>query len=51
MGKEWKPMRNRKEEIFIEKPYSDKIRELQKNNLTWYRHTIKIIILLKKKQN
>ena len=50
MGKEWKPTRNRKEEILIEKPYSDKMRELQKHKLTWYRHTIKII-LLRKEQN
>ena len=50
MGKEWKPTRNRKEEILIEKPYSDKMRELQKQMLKWYRHTIKII-LLRKKEN
>ena len=50
MGKEWKPTRNRKEEIFIEKPYSDKMRKIQKHKLAWYSHTIKII-LLRKKEN
>ena len=50
MGGEGKPTRNRKEEIFIEKPNCDKIRELQKHKLKWHKHTIEII-LRRKKQN